>query len=336
MLKRIFWISDERRLAMLWRLVVQTVIAIVLILVLSIPIFVGSILTGNPPEAGNAEAAPLWVQNVLFAIQALGIFLSVYIAGRFIDRRKFADFGLHFNRDWWRDLGFGLALGVVLMALIFAVELAAGWIVVTGAFVVPDSQSGLSFPIAILVPAAIFLMVGIYEELFSRGYHLKNMAEGFAALPFLGPAGAILVGTFVSSAVFGVLHAGNPNATLISTVNIFFAGFLLASGYLLTGELAIPIGLHITWNFFQGNVFGFPVSGTDAGATFISIEQSGDPLITGGAFGPEAGLIGIAAMLLGIVLTVGWVRWRRGEVKLQKRLVVADFNYARAEEVTGT
>jgi hypothetical protein len=95
-------------------------------------------------------------------------------------------------------------------------------------------------------------------------------------------------------------------------------------GYLLTGELAIPIALHITWNFFQGNVFGFPVSGTAVrAATFISIEQGGPDLWTGGAFGPEAGLLGLGAMIVGIFVIILWVRWRYGQVSLDLSLAQA-------------
>jgi hypothetical protein len=86
----------------------------------------------------------------------------------------------------------------------------------------------------------------------------------------------------------------------------------------LTGRLAIPIGLHITWNFFQGNVFGFPVSGLEpVGATVLSIEQGGPLLFTGGVFGPEAGLIGIAAVLAGSLLTALWVRVRFGKAAME-------------------
>ncbi len=94
---------------------------------------------------------------------------------------------------------------------------------------------------------------------------------------------------------------------------------------MLTGELAIPIGIHITWNFFQGNVFGFPVSGTNAGATLVAIKQSGPDIFTGGAFGPEAGLIGIAAVFLGSVLIWWYVKLRYGKALLWENLAVPEF-----------
>jgi hypothetical protein len=96
---------------------------------------------------------------------------------------------------------------------------------------------------------------------------------------------------------------------------------MLGTGYVLTGQLAIPIGLHVTWNLFQGNVFGFPVSGLDlTGATFIATRQAGPTLLTGGPFGPEAGLIAPAAMAVGVGLIALRVRHRTGKLGLHPPL----------------
>ena len=162
--------------------------------------------------------------------------------------------------------------------------------------------------------------MGIAEELVFRGYQLKNIAEGLN-FSSLGPKRAILLAWILSSTVFGLFHLANPNATLISTINVAVTGLLLGVGYLLTGRLAISIGLHISWNFFEGNVFGFPVSGREPiGAQFISIEQDGPLLWTGGAFGPEAGLVDILVSVIGALLILVWVRARSGRVALQTSL----------------
>jgi hypothetical protein len=85
----------------------------------------------------------------------------------------------------------------------------------------------------------------------------------------------------------------------------------------------------MTWNFFQGNVFGFPVSGNVFDSvTIFAIQQGGPPLWTGGVFGPEAGLLGMLAILLGMGLTALWVRWRYGKA----RLVTALAEYKRGDQ----
>lgn len=325
----IFWNATERRLRALWRLLIQGIAWFALM-------FIGqgvigaiwgilAVATGSVSleELSDPAAATEFIMGQpglvigLQVVSLVAIVASVWLAGRFLDKRRFAEFGLRIDRRWWEDFGFGLALGAVLMALIFAVELAAGWVTVTGTFVTSNPET--PFIVAILSPVIIFLIVGFQEELLSRGYQLTNLAEGLRGS--LGTGGAIIVATLIQAAFFGLLHALNPNASLISTFNLALAGIFLAVGYILTGRLAIPIGLHITWNFFQGNVFGFPVSGTGfRSATFIGIEQGGPNLWTGGAFGPEAGLIGIGAMLLGTLLTWLWVRWHDGDAGLEETI----------------
>jgi uncharacterized protein len=257
----------------------------------------------------DSPAVPL-VSGIVGLLAAL---LTVWLAGRFLDRRSFSEFGFRLGAGWWLDLVVGMVLGALLMTAVFLIELGLGWVEVTGSF---ETQGGAPFVISLLFPAAAFVCVGVSEETVFRGYQLKNAAEGLN-YPSLGPRGAILLAWVLSSVFFAVLHAANPNATPISTLNIVLAGLMLGFGYVLTGELAIPIGLHITWNFFQGAVYGFPVSGFgDFGPTLLVTEQGGPELWTGGSFGPEGGLLIPAVMLLGISLVALWTRLRTGKVSL--------------------
>ncbi|MBA4115682.1 MAG: CPBP family intramembrane metalloprotease, partial [Rubrobacter sp.] len=310
--------NSEKRLRAFWRLLLQYALYSCLTAVLvAVPTLVFLVLSGGA-VFGEGTGALLAVSPAFWAVSSaaslVAILVSVWFTGRFFDRRPFSGFGLRPDRSWWLDLCFGLALGALLMAGVFIVELAAGWIAVTGTF---ETTSGEPFVLAIIYPLVTFLCVGIAEELLSRGYQLTNIAEGLN-YPGLGTRGAVLLAWVISSSLFGLLHLGNPGATVVSTINIAFAGLLLGTGYVLTGQLAIPIGLHITWNFFQGNVFGFPVSGIDPiGATFISIDQGGPTSLTGGLFGPEAGLLGLTAMVVGGFLIWLWVRARQSEATIQ-------------------
>ncbi len=139
-------------------------------------------------------------------------------------------------------------------------------------------------------------------------------------MPHINPKAAVLISYLLTSLFFGFLHSNNANATLVSSLNLTLAGLFLGLGFILTGELAIPIGLHIAWNFAQGYVFGFPVSGVDAHLSLIATQQTGPIVWTGGAFGPEGGLIGVLVILLGMLLVYGWVQWTRRRVAVQAEL----------------
>ncbi len=321
----IFVNREERRLRAPWRLVANALILVIGVLGLNIVIGITatliSVMNGaslQDPQTVNAIATSPMVQ-ALSSLATLAVMaLSFWLCGLFVDRRPLADFGFHFNRRWWTDFGFGLFLGALLMALIFGVELAAGWVTITGWL---QGTGSISFGVGMAVSVIVFLCVGFYEEMFSRGYQLRNLAEGLN-FKFLSPRAALLIAYLISSSFFGLLHLGNPNSSLTSTLYLVGAGLFLGIGYLLTGELALPIGLHIAWNFFQGNVFGFPVSGSVTGATIIAIQQGGPEFLTGGAFGPEAGLIHPIAAVLGIILIFLWVRYSHGKAALQDRLAV--------------
>jgi membrane protease YdiL (CAAX protease family) len=333
---RLIWNSRQRRLRAVWRVLIQGGLFLVgdSLLTFILGLGVAAIFTargGFSSGVNGTQDLSVFLAS-FFSFSQLGgtlfglislvmILLTCLLAARWLDRRPFADYGFHFSRRWWWSFGFGLLLGAGLMAFIFLVELATGWVKVTG-FLKPGAIG--SFWGEIILAVILFICVGIYEELLARGFQLRNLAEGFY-FPQVSPRTALIIGYILSSIIFGVLHASNPNASLISTLNLFLAGLFLGLGYVLTGDLALPIGLHITWNFFEGSVFGFPVSGANAGATFIAIQQGGPAPLTGGEFGPEAGLIGILALVLGAVFIFLWVRWTTGRLTLEERLAVYQY-----------
>lgn len=312
------WNSEEGRPRTLWRLLVLILLFALFTMGLSLVIIPTLLIIA--PNINNLSS---WQSGggpfvLLLLISTLATVLSMVLAALFLDRRPFVDYGFRMSKGWWLDCGFGLALGAVLMTGVFLVEWAAGWVTIREVFFV--GQTGTPFIVAIMIPIVGYLCTGIYEEMLFRGYMLRNLSEGLNVRS-IGPRRSILLAFLISSFLFGIAHALNPNATVASTTNIILAGVLLGAGYVLTGQLAIPIGLHITWNFFQGNVFGFPVSGSGVSeTTFIAIEQGGPQVWSGGAFGPEGGVLGILASLAGIGATVLWVRFRYGQVALYEPL----------------
>jgi membrane protease YdiL (CAAX protease family) len=327
-LKAVFWNTEEQRLRAGWRVVGQAVgwLAVMAVVQGLISMALRTMLA-HPSEI-NVSTRQL-VGMTAEVINYLILIATVALAARILDRRGVADLGLRFSRSWWIDFGFGLVLGIFLMTAIFLAELAAGWVTITGTLVV--REGGLPFWPGIILPLIGFLAVGVGEELWSRGYVLTNLAEGLRG-GRLSPVQAIALATLFQGGVFALLHANNPNASVVSTVNILLISFLLALGFILTGELAIPIGLHITWNFFQGVVFGFPVSGNGyLVGTFIGTTQSGPTPWTGGAFGPEAGLVALAAVLLGALLVLLWVRFRHGTLRWSRGIAEFSVSLARNE-----
>lgn len=306
-LRTLTWNDEQQRVRALWRLLLHgAAIAILGFAGLNLLASLGVGLRGL---------------SATWALGAAAIFsFATWIATQGLDRRPFEDLGLRLSPRWWADLGAGFAIGAILMAAIFVIELELGWLELVGRNA--GASAGRSFWFALLDPWITFVAVAFYEELVSRGYHLRNIAEGLAELsPRLGPRAVLILATLLSATIFGLSHSGNANASTISTVYIGLAGCMLALGVLWTGELGLAIGLHLSWNFFQGNVFGFPVSGNPMDPRIFDVIQRGDPLITGGAFGPEAGLIGVAAMAVGAGLIAVWVRLSRGELSLQHSLL---------------
>ena len=104
----------------------------------------------------------------------------------------------------------------------------------------------------------------------------------------------------VSSIIFSVMHSLNPSMSIISYLNLFLVSLLFAYMFLKSNNLWLPIGYHITWNYFQGNIFGFQVSGLSTESLY-KLNKPLNNIITGGEFGPEGGLIVTFIILIGFI-----------------------------------
>ncbi len=153
------------------------------------------------------------------------------------------------------------------------------------------------------------LVAAFSEELLFRGVVFRILSE------WLGDVAALAI----SAALFGLLHAGNPGATLLSSIAIALeAGVLLAAAFMITRQLWLPIGLHAGWNFTEGGVFGASVSGSEAHG-LLSSRFEGDPLLSGGDFGPEASIVAVIICLAASALFLAVARRRRASATTSAR-----------------
>ncbi len=292
-LRQIFISNSEPRLRAGWRLLIHTLLLVLLSTVTGIIVFIPIGLFKVSFDSPLAMLA-----NELTMLVA--ITGATFLTRRFLDRRSIVSLGLKLNAKALLDVLTGIVITFFQMGLIFGLEVALGWTKFEGFAWQTETASTVASGLAAWL--VVFLIVGWQEELLSRGYHLQTLESGFN----------LFWGVLISSSIFGVLHIFNPSANWLSTLGIVLAGLFLALPYLLTRQLWLSIGLHIGWNFFEGVVFGFPVSGTDS-FHLLRHTVSGPVLWTGGAFGPEAGLLVIPALIFGSLLVFAYTR-----LKIQK------------------
>lgn len=284
----IFYNSDEQRLRAGWRIFFQFII---MLLIAGVTVWGLSFVL--------SEGMTLAIPNFI------GIVASVWIAARYFDKRSFTDYGININGLWIKEYFIGIAIAATAQGTIFLIEWWAGWVTITGFGWNMDTET--SFGVGFAGFFISMLLVGFHEELFSRGYQILNLTEGLR-YPSIGQGGAVIIAVIFTSSLFGFMHFFNPNASAISTFNIILAGIVLAVPFVLTGRLALSVGLHFSWNFVMAGILGFPVSGMQIETTVLHIQQNGTALWTGGAFGPEAGLLGLLGFAIILVASCSYIK----------------------------
>ena len=114
------------------------------------------------------------------------------------------------------------------------------------------------FNIGLIFYIIIFFIIAISEEMVFRGYIFYNLFIS------INKYYAILV----SSVIFALIHILNSSISIIGFINLILAGILFTLLYLSKMNLSIPIGFHFSWNFLQGPILGFSVSGFVTNSVF--------------------------------------------------------------------
>lgn len=209
----------------------------------------------------------------------VSVLLVSWLLLRYVEHRPFSDLGLSW-KGRGKDILYGLWVAVLLYAFGFGLSLALGVIQVTGFHVYPNE---------LVCSFGFFLLVALYEEILVRGYILGRLLRT-RLNPFLS--------LLISAVLFAALHLLNPNVTFLPMLNLVLAGLLLGVSYLYTRNLWFPISLHLFWNWIQGPVLGYGVSGQVFFPSLFSLYLPEQNILNGGAFGFEGSIICTVLMIV--------------------------------------
>ena len=252
-------------------------------------LFIGGVIVFLLLYSG-AQTASLTEVNASLKVGICVVVASVLvlaytlIVGK-IEKRKVDEMITTSAGSW---VGKGLLLGIGYFSVITAI------LAIFGMYRI----DGYDVNIIRLIGCFIFyLVIAVGEEIIFRGIIFRMIAERWN----------VAIALVVSSLLFGAIHIVNPDASTWTSVAIAIeAGLLLGAAYSFSGNLWLPIGIHWAWNFMEGNIFGFYVSGHPENYRLLTPSISGPDILTGGDFGPEASII---AVILGMSLSA-WFIWK--------------------------
>lgn len=195
-----------------------------------------------------------------------------------------------------RNLLTGILLGTILQSLtIFVIYLYGGFAVVA------------VNPVSFLLPSLTMAFTSaIFEEILVRGIIFRILEEKLGSY----------IALFISAAIFGALHLGNPNSSITAAVGLALqAGLFLAAAYMYTRNLWLPIAIHFAWNFTQAGIYGASVSGKAIGKSLLTTDIQGADWYTGGAFGPEGSVQATVFCLLATVVLLILIHQQHNIIK---------------------
>ena len=251
-----------------------------------------------PPLPSPLHVPLMATRNLLLPVAMFAVYAGLV---GLIERRTASELDV---RRGLATFATGAVVGALLMGAVYLILWGLG----TARFSVGTGLDGLT------VAIVYNLATAMGEELLFRAVLFRVVEEA------TGTAVAIVV----SAAIFGLMHAANPGATAfgIAALTIEF-GIMLALAYVLTRNIWLAVGMHMSWNFTQGYVFGAEVSGVSQPYSMLKTSLSGPDLLTGGSFGPEAsilslGVSAVASVVL-IVLILRKREWKAARFRLRQR-----------------
>jgi hypothetical protein len=227
------------------------------------------------------------------AVYAVAIAFGVFAIRHWRRQRASvaAGLGVALDRRPAVDTLAGIAITTAAIVGIFVVELGVGGIHATHALF--DAKAALTIGLFLVGNALI-------DEIVMRGMLVSGLSIALGGRPFV----AVLIG----GVLFGMTHMFFDGASVLSVISNGLGGVIYGLAFVLTGRIWLGVGLHFAWNFIQGPILGFTLSGHDLGGGLFRIIDLGPEWLTGTPYGPEGGVIGVAFRFVVIGLLLGWVR----------------------------
>ncbi|MCS6906766.1 MAG: type II CAAX endopeptidase family protein, partial [Anaerolineales bacterium] len=235
-----------------------------------------------------------FLESMMLAVSFGAIILLVWLWVRLYEKRSFSSLG--FERPKVLFLyGRGLLIGVLTFLATVGLMALFGYVAPEISDPAKTGFAALGSILLIFIPG--WLIQGAAEEVLTRGWMLPALSARYR--PW--------VGILISSVFFAVMHGFNPNLSVLAMVNLALYG-LFAALYALREESLWGIcAFHSVWNWAQGNLFGFQVSGQESPAgTLFNLMEAGPDWFTGGAFGPEGGLVTTLVLSLSCAVILFW------------------------------
>lgn len=252
----------------------------------------------------------LWLEPAPFVF----LLLATWACTR-LRKEPLSSVGYRLDRRWFREIGVGTAFGIGTVLAVVGMIWAIG-----GVRFELDPARSLS---TLLTGLYVFLFAALMEETLFRGFIFQRLLAGVGTWP----------AQIVLASLFALGHWGNPgmqgSTEVVATLDLFLGAVLLGLAYLRTRSLALPVGLHLGWNWTQGHILGFGVSGYDHAGWLKPLFQGQAEWLTGGAFGPEASLFSPLVSLVMIVLL--W-RWKGSVPESREQRILSGDVRGRLEE----
>lgn len=239
------------------------------------------------------------IMLMLQIVSVIAVFISALLFTKLIDKKNISSLGFSFK---------GKAMDFIMGFIVAALIMGVGFIILylNGSIQLDDVQFHFQY---IILSFLIYICVAVAEETLCRGYilgNLMNVTNKFVSL-------------ILSSLLFALLHILNPNLALLPMINLFLAGLLLGASYMYTRNLWFPISLHLFWNFIQGPVLGYNVSGTSTGSSVFMLNYPVKDSLNGGDFGFEGSIL---CSILSIIATISIIAYY--EIKNKKQSLKAN------------